>query len=35
MAWKIATLICFELRFPALWEQIKGADIILNPAMWE
>jgi len=31
---KIATLICFELRFPYLWEQIKGADIILNPAMW-
>lgn len=31
---KIATLICFELRFPKLWEKIKGADIILNPAMW-
>ena len=31
---KIATLICFELRFPVLWEKIKGADIILNPAMW-
>lgn len=31
---KIATLICFELRFPTLWEQIKGADVILNPAMW-
>lgn len=31
---KIATLICFELRFPSLWEKIKGADIILNPAMW-
>ena len=31
---KIATLICFELRFPILWEKIKGADIILNPAMW-
>lgn len=31
---KIATLICFELRFPKLWERIKGADIILNPAMW-
>ena len=28
---KIATLICFELRFPKLWEKIKGADIILNP----
>ncbi len=31
---KIATLICFELRFPELWLKIKGADIILNPAMW-
>lgn len=31
---KIATLICFEIRFPSLWERIKGADIILNPAMW-
>lgn len=31
---KIATLICFELRFPLLWERVKGADIILNPAMW-
>ncbi|QKF78338.1 carbon-nitrogen hydrolase family protein [Arcobacter defluvii] len=31
---KIATLICFELRFPELWEKVKGADIILNPSMW-
>ena len=31
---RIATLICFELRFPMLWEKVKGADIILNPAMW-
>jgi omega-amidase len=31
---KIATLICFELRFSELWGKIKGADIILNPAMW-
>ena len=31
---KIATLICFELRFPKLWEQVKGADVILNPSMW-
>ncbi|MBP7769841.1 MAG: carbon-nitrogen hydrolase family protein [Aliarcobacter sp.] len=31
---KIATLICFELRFPQFWEQVKGADIILNPSMW-
>lgn len=31
---KIAVLICFELRFPKLWEQIKGADLILVPAYW-
>jgi len=31
---KIAVLICFELRFPALWEQIKGTDIVLIPAFW-
>lgn len=31
---KIAVLICFELRFPALWEQIKGAHIVLIPAFW-
>ncbi len=31
---KVATLICFELRFPKLWQKVAGADIILNPAMW-
>ena len=31
---KIAVLICFELRFPSLWEQIKGADIVFIPAFW-
>jgi len=31
---KVVTLICFEIRFPRLWEKVKGADIILNPAMW-
>lgn len=31
---KIAVLICFELRFPILWEQIKGADLILVPSYW-
>lgn len=31
---KIAVLVCFELRFPKLWEQIKGADLILVPAYW-
>ena len=31
---KIAVLICFELRFPTLWQKVLGADIVLNPAMW-
>jgi predicted amidohydrolase len=31
---KIATLICFELRFSELWNKIRGADIIFVPAMW-
>ena len=31
---KIAALICFELRFTELWQKIRGADIILIPAMW-
>lgn len=31
---KVATLICFELRFIDLWKKIQGADVILVPAMW-
>lgn len=31
---KCAALICFELRFVELWEQVKGADIIFIPAQW-
>jgi len=31
---KVASLICFELRFVELWQKIQGADIILIPAMW-
>ncbi len=31
---KYAILICFEIRFIEFWEQIKGADIILVPALW-
>ena len=31
---RVASLICFELRFSELWEKLKGADIILVPAMW-
>ena len=31
---KIAVLICFELRYIDYWQKIRGADIILIPAMW-
>jgi len=31
---KIATLICFELRFTQLWQKVLGADIILVPSFW-
>ncbi len=31
---KVATLICFELRYIELWEKVQGADVILVPAMW-
>jgi predicted amidohydrolase len=31
---KIGVLICFELRFLDYWQKLKGADIILIPAMW-
>jgi len=31
---RYAILICFEIRFIQLWEQIQGADIILIPALW-
>ncbi len=31
---KFGLLICFELRFLEIWEKLKGADIILLPAMW-
>jgi len=31
---KYAILICFEIRFIEFWEKIKGADIILIPALW-
>jgi len=27
-------LICFELRFKALWKRLEGVDIILIPARW-
>ncbi len=31
---KFGLLICFELRFIEIWQRLKGADIILVPAMW-
>jgi len=31
---KIATLICFELRFTELWQNLLGADVILVPSYW-
>mgnify|MGYP001809804758 CR=1 FL=1 len=31
---KIGILICFELRFKALWQKLEGCDIIAVPAQW-
>lgn len=31
---KIGILICFELRFKSLWQQLEGCDIIAVPAQW-
>ena len=31
---RVGILICFEIRFTTLWELIKGADIIMIPALW-
>lgn len=31
---KFGAMICFELRFIRFWERLKGADIILIPALW-
>lgn len=31
---KIGILICFELRFKKLWQQLEGCDIIAVPAQW-
>ena len=31
---KIGVLICFELRYIDYWQKLRGADIILIPAMW-
>lgn len=29
-----ALLICFELRFKELWQQVEGADVVIIPARW-
>jgi len=31
---RFAVLICFEIRFTEFWDTIKGADIIMIPALW-
>lgn len=31
---KYAVLICFELRFKELWEQVEDADVVLVPSRW-
>ena len=31
---KYAVLICFELRFKSLWEQVEGADVVFVPSRW-
>lgn len=30
----VGILICFELRFKSLWQQLEGCDIIAVPAQW-
>jgi len=31
---RMGILICFELRFTSLWEQLRGAEVIFVPAQW-
>ena len=31
---KVASVICFELRFIEFWQKLQGADIVLIPSMW-
>ena len=31
---KVASLICFELRFLEYWEKFRGVDLIFVPARW-
>ena len=31
---KYAILICIELRFKELWEQVEGADVVFVPSRW-
>ncbi len=34
MGIRIGILICFELRFKTLWQQLEGCDLIIVPAQW-
>lgn len=31
---RMGILVCFELRFTALWERLRGAELIFVPAQW-
>ncbi len=31
---KCAAINCFELRFPRIWDLVRGADVIFVPAQW-
>jgi len=31
---KIGILVCFELRFKKLWQQLEGCDVIAVPSWW-
>lgn len=31
---RMGILVCFELRFTALWERLRGAEVICVPAQW-
>ncbi|GHS84970.1 hypothetical protein FACS1894103_6180 [Campylobacterota bacterium] len=33
--WKIAVLVCYEVRFIDLWQQLAGAQMVLVPAHWD
>ena len=31
---KVGAMICFEIRFISYWQRLRGADLIIVPAMW-